>query len=293
MKKKLLLCAVGLICLSYQIQLCKSSACHDFQFSVPLLENSSFLVPENTPLNVTLYVVGEGTCTSFSSGMIMVWQQDELTGNNSETLCVVGADKLTSTDCTCKRNNSVTPLECTITIDNIKRGKELLMRSTPNTTVEEKTVPINVAYPTTIIDFQINPSQEVEENDTVKVTCTWVNGNPLPRILIRNPKNQTIVSQHPDNQVLNAAIFEGNITCSDSGQYRCEAEGTDQYKAVDLMVKCPPRIMNDTEEKTVVLGSSAVFHFDVISYKNLTVCKLEEPKKNGPRNCSSDKTADE
>ena len=111
------------------------------------------------------------------------------------------------------------------------------------------------ADPTTITKFTLaykDTQLEVNQNGLIPVEalCEWEEGNPQRRILLRKDCDKPLTTReiiYRRSRVLIHNIYPAH--CSDSGQYRCEVEGSDQYRTVTLLVRC---------KYTLTVGSTGV-----------------------------------
>ncbi|XP_070201086.1 uncharacterized protein [Littorina saxatilis] len=98
---------------------------------------------------------------------------------------------------------------------------------------------------------------------------------------------------HGDGRTyLNPQVIK-SAKCEDTGQYRCQVDGTNQSKTVTLLVKCPPqfRDFNDANRTSQVLyGADEDLNFRIFSYKNISNCTLKSHQNEQLLECKSNRS---
>ena len=78
-----------------------------------------------------------------------------------------------------------------------------------------------------------------EDVPVIEARCEWTEGNPQRRILLRKDSDEPLAVKETAEGRLPELVYNINSArCSDSGQYRCEVEGSDQNRTVNLQVRC-------------------------------------------------------
>ena len=78
-----------------------------------------------------------------------------------------------------------------------------------------------------------------EDVPVIEVRCEWTEGNPQRRILLRKDSDKPLAVKETAEGRSSSLVHNIDfVRCSDSGQYRCEMEGSDQHRTVTLLVKC-------------------------------------------------------
>ncbi|KAL8596259.1 hypothetical protein ACOMHN_021299 [Nucella lapillus] len=116
---------------------------------------------------------------------------------------------------------------------------------------------------------------EKTHNLRLQLHCSWRIGNQKPTIELHGPKNST-VSKTAYNKTRHSFY---NMSCDDSGDYRCQVKGTDHFKSLTVLIKCPLGFKQPSSipQQSVQTGVDAKWSFNATSYtKELESCQLRK-----------------
>ncbi|KAL8596271.1 hypothetical protein ACOMHN_021311 [Nucella lapillus] len=143
-------------------------------------------------------------------------------------------------------------------------------------------VHFNVTFLTILKDFYVihhkNKSVvtvEKTHNLRLQFYCSWTIGNQKPTIELHGPKNLTVIKTA--NNETRHTLY--NMSCDDSGEYRCQVKGTDHFKSLTVLIKCPLGFKQPSSipQQSVQTGADAKWSFNATSYtKELESCQLRK-----------------
>lgn len=72
----------------------------------------------------------------------------------------------------------------------------------------------------------------------VRLTCSWVHGNPPTAVRLLHSNRQQMMTEISDSSKNNLTYDLNQVTCDHMGVFTCQAAGAEVNRSVTLLVQC-------------------------------------------------------